>query len=147
MGGRTQAKPPRTVQVQPRVSEAIVELVDFPARVYELTGIEPGYSHFGRSLLPVLAGEVEDHRDAAFCEGGRLFGERHAMEISANMQLEGLYRPRVGLQGRDDAPYHTKATMCRTKAFKYVHRLYEQDELYDLEKDPQELTNVVEDPT
>jgi len=68
------------------------------------------------------------------------------MEISANMQPEGLHWPRVGLQGRDDGPYHTKAAMCRTKTFKYVRQHYEQDELYDLEKEPQELRNVVEDP-
>src|SRR5690606_23939149 len=51
-------KPPASVPVAPRVSEALVELVDFPATVYDLAGIEPGYWHFGRSLMPVLAGET-----------------------------------------------------------------------------------------
>jgi arylsulfatase A-like enzyme len=37
--------------------------------------------------------------------------------------------------------------MCRTKDYKYVHRLYEADELYDLRSDPQELYNRVDDPT
>ena len=45
----------------------------------------------------------------------------------------------------DDGPYHGKATMCRTATLKYVHRLYEGDELYDLEEDPGELNNVLED--
>jgi len=29
----------------------------------------------------------------------------------------------------------------------YVRRLYEQDELYDLVKDPDELHNVIDDPS
>ena len=41
---------------------------------------------------------------------------------------------------------HTKATMLRTKDFKYVNRLYEADELYDLQKDPKETKNVIHIP-
>ncbi|MCX7591574.1 MAG: DUF4976 domain-containing protein, partial [Kiritimatiellae bacterium] len=40
----------------------------------------------------------------------------------------------------------TKAIMCRTKNFKYVRRLYETDELYDLRVDPHELYNRIDDP-
>jgi arylsulfatase A-like enzyme len=141
-------KPPKGTLAQPRVSDALVELVDFAATVYDLAGIEPGYTHFGRSLLPLIAGETDEHRDAVFCEGGRLKGERQAMELeSASMQVPtGLYWPRVELQSHDDRPYHGKAVMCRTRDFKYVRRLYEPDELYDLHADPRELRNVVNDP-
>lgn len=142
-------KPPAGVPIQPRVSDALVELVDFAATVYDLTGIHPGYTQFGRSLLPLVGGRADVHRDAVFCEGGRLKGERQAMELeSTSMHVPtGLYWPRVGLQSRDDAPYHTKAAMCRTYEFKYVRRFYEQDELYDLRRDPHELHNVSADPT
>ncbi len=143
-------KPPATVPVRPRVSEALVELVDFSATVYDLTGIEPGYTHFGKSLRPVLAGETDVHRDAVFCEGGRLMGERQAMELESLTRYddpsESQYWPRISLQTSDAHPWHTKAAMCRTEAFKYVRRHYEQDELYDLRKDPQELHNCMADP-
>ena len=122
--------------------------MDFSATVYDLTGIEPGYDHFGKSLLPILAGETDEHRDAVFCEGGRRYGETQAMELesrSANNDT-GLYSPRIRLQITDDEPYHTKAAMCRTKTHKYVQRLYEQDELYDLVADPMEETNIADDP-
>jgi arylsulfatase A-like enzyme len=140
-------KPPAGVPVKPRVTDALVELIDFPATVYALTGIEPGYDHFGKSLLPLLAGETEEHRDAVFCEGGRRIGEVQAMELdsSSNASL-GLYSPRVSLQTTDEAPYHTKAAMCRTRTHKYVQRLYEQDELYDLVADPLEERNMINDP-
>jgi hypothetical protein len=51
----------------------------------------------------------------------------------------------VGLQSRE-GPEHTKAVMCRTKSHKYVRRLYEKDELYDLVADPQELHNQIDNP-
>ncbi|UCC63845.1 MAG: sulfatase-like hydrolase/transferase [Anaerolineae bacterium] len=140
-------KPPAWVAVEPRVSEAMVELIDFPATIEALTGIAPGHTHFGRSLLPVLAGELDEHRDAVFCEGGRLHGERHCMELesTSNQNPEGLYWPRLSLQ-RSQGAEHTKAIMCRTRDFKYVRRLYEADELYDLRADPAELHNRVDDP-
>ena len=80
-------KPPRSVPVRPRVCDALVELVDFPATVEALAGITPRHTHFGRSLLPLVAGTAGEHRDAVFCEGGRLRGERHCMELeSADQQ-------------------------------------------------------------
>ena len=140
-------KPPASVAVTPRVSEALVELVDMPATVEALTGIAPSHTHFGRSLLPLLAGETEEHRDAVFCEGGRRHGERHCMELESTsaQRPEGLYWPRVNLQ-QNEGPVHTKAVMCRTQRYKYVQRLYESDELYDLEEDPGELHNRINDP-
>jgi len=50
------------------------------------------------------------------------------------------------LQQQDDSPEHSKATMIRTERHKYVHRLYEMDELYDLLTDPAELVNRINDP-
>ncbi len=59
---------------------------------------------------------------------------------------ESLYWPRIKHQVSDEEPWHTKAAMCRTHDFKYIRRLYEQDELYDLRTDPQETQNLVNDP-
>ncbi|HAU36959.1 MAG TPA: arylsulfatase [Phycisphaerales bacterium] len=139
-------KPPAGVPVRPGVSDALVELVDFPATVEALTGVQPKHSHFGRSLLPVLAGQTGEHRDAVFCEGGRLRGETHCMELqSTSTDPTGLYWPRLTLQ-MQEGPEHTKAVMCRTRRYKYVRRLYESDELYDLQADPRETDNRIDDP-
>ena len=140
-------KPPAWLPVQPRISDALVELVDFPATVEAITGIEPGHTHFGVSLLPVLSGETDEHRDAVFCEGGRLHGETQCMELDSTSSQDpaGSYWPRVNLQ-TSEGPEHTKAVMCRTRDIKYVRRLYEQDELYDLRDDPRELHNRIGDP-
>ncbi len=138
-------KPPRSVEAQPGVRQALVELIDFRATVEDLVGFEPGHTHFGRSLLPLIRGETREHRDAVFCEGGRLHGERHCMELDSHQGEDGLYWPRLSLQ-RQEGPEHTKAVMVRTGAYKYVRRLYETDELYDLAADPGELHNRIHDP-
>ncbi len=138
-------KPPRGTPVKPRVSDALVELIDFPATVYALTGIDPGHDHFGRSLLPLLAGETDEHRDAVFCEGGRRHGERQCMELESWENEDNLYWPRLRLQ-MSEGPEHTKAAMCRTAKHKYVRRYYEWDELYDLRADPRETRNLIDDP-
>jgi hypothetical protein len=57
-----------------------------------------------------------------------------------------LYWPRLSLQVSDEKPWHGKAAMCRTRDTKYVYRLYEAEELYDLKKDPLEERNVAADP-
>ena len=128
-----------------------MELVDFSATVYKLAGINPGYDHFGRNLIPLIAGETFEHRDAVFCEGGRRIGETQAMELQSSSSVvskegPGLYSPRIRLQISDEGVHHTKAAMCRTKTHKFIQRLYEQDELYDLVKDPLEERNIINDP-
>jgi len=141
-------KPPAWINVKPRISDALVELIDFSATVEDITGIKPGHTHFGKSLLPLISGQTDIHRDAVFCEGGRLHGETQCMELDSGSSdnENGLYWPRVNLQ-RSEGPEHTKAVMIRTEKYKYVRRFYEKDELYDLGADPSELHNRIEDQT
>jgi len=141
-------KPPAGIPVKPRVSDALVELIDIPATVEAITGITPDHTHFGRSLLPIISGETDAGRDAVFCEGGRRVDEDHASERDSPGSADptNLYWPRVGLQVISDTA-HSKAVMCRTSDHKYVRRLYERDELYDLRRDPAELHNLIDDPS
>lgn len=136
-------KPPVSEKCQPGVRNALVELVDFPATVYDLAGISPDYTHFGKSLRPLFAAD-DILREAVFCEGGRLRNEDHCKETGSE-HPDDLYAPRVWLQ-RGDAVAHGKAVMCRDCRGKLVTRLYERDEYYDLEKDPGETHNRIDDP-
>ena len=140
-------KPPAALATTPGVRTHLTELVDFPATVYEIAGIEAEHWHFGQSLLPALSDADAGHRDAVFCEGGRLRGERQASEYES-VALggdTGLYSPRIRLQLQESEPFpHSKATMCRTERFKYIRRLYEDDELYDLHNDPTETVNLID---
>ena len=138
-------KPPAGLGVRPGVREALVELVDFPATAYDLASVDPGYTHFGRSLRPVLIGETEAHRDAVFSEGGCLASEGHGVSARDEEDRTDIYWPGQYLARR--MPEGTKAAVCRTDRYKYVRRLYEDDELYDLRADPGERVNRANDPS
>ncbi len=126
----------------PTVSDALVELVDFYPTVVELAGLPDTHTQFGRSLLPLLLGETDTHRDVVFSEGGTLDEEEHTHEQRRKRQ--SIYWPRLSAQNLDHRA-HGKAVMVRNHRWKYVRRLYEMDELYDLETDPQELVNLSDD--
>ncbi len=141
-------KPPLPYERKQEICDQLVELIDVCATVEDMTGIEPNHRHFGKSLLPLMNGNAENHRTAVFCEGGRLASETEGKELEyapGHTDPTDLYFPRLSIQATDDVA-HTKATMCRVEGYKYVQRLYERDELYDLASDPFELTNVVAEP-
>lgn len=131
-------KPAKGTPVAPRISSAQVELLDLPATIAEMAEFELSYTQFGKSLLSAVAGS-EEHKDAVFCEGGRIHGEKQAMELGHGP--ESPYWPRLSTQ-YSEGPEHTKAVMCRMGKYKYIMRLYENDELYDLELDPMEIDNL-----
>lgn len=111
----------------------------------DFAGVVPNHTQFGRSLKTVLADHHKEVRKFVTCEGGRLAEENHCSEVPTGLpELDYEYRPRMVAQADPDS--HTKATMLRTKDFKYVNRLYEADELYDLQKDPKETKNVIHIP-
>ena len=135
-------KPAEQFSVKPRISNALVELVDLCSTVEQMCDITPEYVHFGKSLVDCLKGN-ENHHDAIFCEGGRIHNEYWAMERGHNQDSE--YWPRLDTQC-SEGPEHTKAVMIRMKNYKYVYRLYEKDEFYNLENDPLELCNEIDNP-
>ena len=141
-------KAPADTASDPGVTESFAELVDFYATVMDYAQAEPGHSHFGISLRPVLEDRSRCIRDMVFCEGGRLPSEKHCSE-AVDPALTGrirsnVYWPRYAAQFDDES--HAKGTMVRTKDFKYIHRTNAPCELYDLQKDPGERVNVCDDP-
>ena len=132
-------RPAKNIACKPRISNALVELIDLSATVADIAGIKLSYTQFGKSLLNVLAGE-ENHREVVLCEGGRIHGETQCMENGHG--VTSLYWPRLSTQSSEGSE-HTKAIMLRDHDYKYVKRLYEDDEFYDLKKDPMEMYNCI----
>jgi len=97
----------------------------------------------GRSLLPLIRGEVSTFRDFVFSESD--FTEERA----------GVYcsYTREEYQKIRGAGRWTAWQMVQSSTHKYIKYLgYEapgayHEELYNLEKDPNELRNVASDPT
>ena len=141
-------KPPKGVPVVPGIRDGLVELVDFYATAMDFAGVAPDHTQFGRSLRASLGDPAAPLREYACCEGGRLAGEVHCDESHATAP-EGArpvneYWPRMKAQEDDTA--HTKATMLRCGKYKYVRRLYEPDQLFDLEADPGETRDLADAP-
>ena len=106
-------------------SEALVELIDMSATLLEIAGAESPPGMQGRSLLPILRGEVEAgrHREFVRCE-----------------YLDALDSFFTGGTG-------AFATMYRDERYKLcVYHGLGVGELYDLEKDPWEFENLWDDP-
>ncbi|MFO1190850.1 MAG: sulfatase-like hydrolase/transferase [Rhodoferax sp.] len=116
--------------------DALVEMVDLPATVYALAGIEAGYSHFGRSLVPLLLGTARVHRTSVFAEGGYTLDEEPLMETAPFP-----YELKAGLQ-HEQPQLVGKAVALRDDRWTYIWRLYEPAELYDRRADPGELHNL-----
>jgi len=143
-------KMPKSLNIKPTINNSLVELIDVSQTIYDITKIKPPYWTFGKTLLPTLKDKNINHRNAVFCEGGRLGGEIAANEHTHLENFknpeDSLYFPRVGLQQIENPLYHGKATMIRTMDYKYVKRMSEEDEFYDLSDDKDEQKNQINNP-
>lgn len=136
-------KLPADMPVRPGVRRQLVELVDMPATLYDLLGIDPGYHCQGRSLGKVLEDPHAPHRDAVFAEVGSRPDDRSFHNNDAVTRRPGSFYERQSRAARPFAVVGSYAVSCRTNEWKYVRRGYtEYHELYDLEKDPGELHNL-----
>lgn len=99
-------------------SDALISNVDFLPTILDLMGIQKPEGLEGKSFIKVILGETDKHRDAVFTT------------INA-------------MKGRGN-----KLRMIRTNKWKYVLNWEPRDidELYDLEKDPGELNNLIFEP-
>ena len=119
-----------------QVCDALVEMVDLLPTMLEMAELQPEHTHFGKSLVPLLTDPSLSHREAAFSEGGFALHERDLLERPG-----GRYRNKGALQ-REDPRLVGKAVAMRTERWTYIHRLYEDNELYNRESDPRETTNL-----
>jgi arylsulfatase A-like enzyme len=112
---------PRRIAPGTRVSEMVIAL-DIAPTMIELAGGRPGPHIQGRSFAPLMAGAKR--------EGRRSFLVEYYNE-SAWPWIVGMSYKAV-----------------RTERHKLVHWVHKEgvDELYDLERDPYEITNVIRDP-
>jgi arylsulfatase A-like enzyme len=123
------------------VFEGLTEMVDLLPTLCELAETEVGHVQFGRSFVPVLTGQTATHRDAAFSEGGFRIDEEPQNEPLAGYPYE------VKTSLLHDEPERVgRAAAIRTDEWRFIHRMYESDELYDRGRDPGELTNVIDQP-
>jgi arylsulfatase A-like enzyme len=115
---------------QGQVSDALVELTDLAPTLLELAEVSAPEPLAGKSLLPILTGrgDPHTHRDSVRCEYYR------ALNPDGPGREEGDFSVHFG-------------AMHRTRRHKLcVYHGHPHGELFDLEADPHEFTNLWDDP-
>ncbi len=102
------------------VNANLVQNLDFAQTLLEVAGVAPPEDMQGRSLLPLMAGQQDDWRDALYY---------HYYEYPGIHAVKRHY----GIS---------------TQRYKLIHFYHDIDEweLYDLREDPNEMRNVFDDP-
>lgn len=120
-------------------SDALLELIDIKPTLLDFLGHPIPRSVQGRSLKPLLEGKQSAHKKAVFCQGG--------VEEDLLRRPSRPEKPSVKQQVLLDFPEAMgRAKMVRDSRYKYIHRLFGECELYDLQKDPHELANEIHNP-
>lgn len=122
--------------VRPGQHNDLVESVDLLPTVFELAGLPEPYSCQGRSLVGLIAAVGREYvpREAIFAENvipEVITGSRDTFEFIKGQGIRGTRHP--------------DAKMVRTHRWKYVYYPDGFAELYDLEQDPEEMTNLADD--
>ena len=148
-----------------------VSNIDFAPTLLDIAQIESDdYSFDGKSFLPVLEGQQQEHHDALFFELGFVRGviqgdyKYIALRYPAHIENMPLaQRKRVlekfnAAQKRRGRPVYTEDPMApfshvsaipgggdaEHKAIKHYPDFYDSDQLYDLSVDPNEQNNLID---
>lgn len=100
----------------------------------------------GDSFLPVLQGTRTEHRQAVFCEVGAPQNPPPAMPHEDFGPYAARRRAAEGVFWFIDYTVNGRAAMSRRDGWKYAFYVGDCEELYDLETDPLECTNLAGRP-
>ena len=128
------------------IFDQLVETIDIFPTILEISQINTPYTHFGKSLIPLLKGQRSIHRNAVFAEGGYNIREPQCFESvikDPDLPGAGIYYDKTNLQIENPSTV-TRSAMIRTKLWKLIIRDGAKEELYDLMNDPNELNNLID---
>lgn len=120
--------------IKPAGYDDLIESIDLLPTLFEIIGLEEPYNNHGQSLLPLIGNSDKDYTSKE-C----VFSENVLPEVFLN-----LFNFEKG-KGVMDVR-HPDGKMARTKKWKYNYYPKGYEELYDLENDPDELSNLADNP-
>ncbi len=116
--------------------DELVEAVDLLPTLFELAGLPEPYPNQGRSLAGLIAGDRSKYIPRTV-----VFSENIIPEVITGGRDEFAFIKGEGVRGTR----HPDAKMVRTRRWKYIYYPDGFAELYDLESDPREMTNLADD--
>lgn len=140
-------------------TEAFVSNIDFAPTIADFAGTELPYEADGVSIRPLLEGQTDSVRDSVYLELGfsravrkgkwkylALRYTESAVDLGVCYRTEDGIRSRFGHMGKiNDRPAERYYDMILRVERAYPH-YYDEDQLYDLEADPNEQNNLAKDP-
>lgn len=137
--------------------EHMVSAVDLLPTLLELTGVENPNKMDGRSFVPLLRGEQQADRDFVIKEyNENAGGSRDPMRAIQTRQYLYIFNPWsngtriMATATTGTSTYRRMAELARTdSSLAARHELYQHrvvEELYDIERDPDCLHNLVDSP-
>ena len=135
--------------IQPikKIYNHLVQTIDIFPTITEFARIETPYTHFGKSLIPLLTKADIEHRKAVFSEAGYNVHEPQCFELEVkdpNDPHLGIYYEKTNLP-KTNRTLVSRAAMIRTEDWKYILRNEVTEELYHLKTDPHEMHNLIND--
>lgn len=126
---------------QGKTIESLCEMVDLAPTLFDFAQLgESPFRHNGKSLLPLLYGDTNVHKEYVYSEGGFLKGEDAVIEFASFP-----YDLKAGLQ-HEEIETVGRVIALRNEEFTFVYRLYEKNELYSRKNDLAEAHNLIDDP-
>lgn len=118
-----------------------VQLIDLMETILDITGVTSTEVNYSQSLVPLIKGETSLHREYVFCEGGYDSQDYHLFEGNKMPDKTSMYYPKAHVQQtvKESA---SRFVMVRDSRYKYVYRTNQENELYDMQADPDELQNL-----
>jgi len=135
------------IEAKQKIFNDLVQTIDIFPTLLEFGKVKTKYTHFGISLLPLIKGETETHRDAVYAEGGYNLREPQCFEPALknpDVPHLGIYYDKTNIPVEDPATV-ARSTMIRTNKWKLIIRSAGKEELYDLTLDPKEIHNLIDD--
>lgn len=147
---------PGVIKENQRDNSHFVSAVDLLPTFLDLTGVEKPKKLDGKSILPILKGGTESGRDHVFTQiDSKAGGAAVPMRAVQNKKYGYIYNPfsdgklvyknnneGLTMKAMNEAAKTDPAIAARVKMF----RMRVPEELYDLEKDPNCLNNLINNP-
>lgn len=115
-------------------SPGLVSLIDLVPTLAELCGVDLEPAHQGVSFAPAVSGdEAWPGRPYVLAESFRIAGQESGAGEAVDPANFDIERDGINVS-------------IRTTTTRYIYRLHDQDELYDLVTDPGEITNLARSP-